>query len=395
MKYLLKSNEFSWDSDTKRWTLRLTEKLRTNRALSLRNVAFQLRTDMVSPHCLLLCSNLAQISSKTIYQTAGDHRHTDILALLVENLPGRFVLRNPVNISVQNKDIAKIEFWVRTEAGDVVSCCVGDPLPGEVPVPTRGEVTSIPEMRLFMPMDINQNTAFETKSTIGESVRYLMNQKAGEEFLFNGYADFTLSTWGQHMGVSSTASWNYGIDGTNPNSLATDDFTIIFGTRTSTAILTTAEKVFNCRFFKLRFHNGLIKLLGAATNDFEAVPNISLNAARDYIITIRQMPDVNGNGTHQYKVNVIDLSDYSEQDGVLDAHTHSHNDPSVGAAWWFSDASQHFLSTSGILGPWIMMEGSGDANVATCVSWIKNVYSAGIPVPVSGNNSSFAIEMDV
>ena len=268
MKYLLQSNEFSWDSDTKRWTLRLTEKLRTNRALSLRNVAFQLRTDMVSPHCLLLCSNLAQISSKTIYQTAGDHRHTDILALLVENLPGRFVLRNPVNISVQNKDIAKIEFWVRTEAGDVVSCCVGDPLPGEVPVPTRGEVTSIPEMRLFMPMDINQNTAFETKSTIGESVRYLMNQKAGEEFLFNGYADFTLSTWGQHMGVSSTASWNYGIDGTNPNSLATDDFTIIFGTRTSTAILTTAEKVFNCRFFKLRFHNGLIKLLGAATNDF-------------------------------------------------------------------------------------------------------------------------------
>ena len=393
MKYLLKSNDFTWNSETKRWTLNLTEKLRTNRALSLRNVAFQLRSDMISPHCLLLCSNLALLSSRTIYQTPGDHKFTDILALLVENLSGRFILRSPINISVQNKDIPKIEFWVRTEAGEVVSCCVGDPLPGEVPVASRAEVTSLPEMRLFMPMDINQNTAFETKDTIGEPVRYLMNQKAGEEFLFNGYADFTLSTWGQHMGVSSTASWNYSIDGTNPNNLATQDFTIVFGTRTSTAILTSVEKIFNCRFFKMRFQNGLLKLLGAATNDFETVPDVSLNAARDYIITIRQMPEAGG--VHEYKVNVIDLSDYSEQNGVLNAHTQSSNDTSVGSAWWFSDASQHFLSTSGILGPFIMMEGSGDANVATCISWMKQVYSAGIPVEASGNNSSFAIEMDV
>ena len=395
MKYLLKSSDFTFDSDTKKFVLDLSNKLRTNRALVLRNVGFQLRTDMTSPHVLLLCSNLAELSSKTVYQTASSHRFDDVIAVLFEGNSGRFVLRKELKIHIENKDIPRIEFWIRTEAGDLVSCCVGDALPGEADPIERSQVTSISEMRLFMPMDINQNTAFETKDTVGDSVRYLMNQKAGEEFLFNGYADFILSTWGQHMGVSSTASWNYGIDGTNPNNLATQDFTIVFGTKTSTAILTSAEKIFNCRFFKLRFQNGLIKLLGAATNDFETVPNISLNAARDYIITIRQMPDDNGDGIHEYKVNVIDLSDYSEQNGVLNAHTQSSNDTSVGSAWWFSDASQHFLSTSGILGPFIMMEGSGDDNVATCVNWMKQVYSDGIPVPASGVNSSFAIEMDV
>lgn len=395
MKYLLKSNDFSYDSATKKFTLNLSNKLRTNRALTLKNVAFQLRSDMVSPHCLLLCSNLALLSSKTIYQTAGDHKFTDILALLVENNSGRFVLRHSVSIAVQNKDISKIEFWVRTEAGDIVSCCVGDPIPGEVPAVTRSEVTNIASMRLFLPMDINQNTAYETKDSVGDTVRYLMNQKAGEEFMFSGYDDFTLSTWGQHMGVSSTASWNYSIDSTNPNTLATQDFTIVFGTKTSASVLTSAEIIFESRFFKLRFKNGLIRLLGNATNDYENVPNISLNAVRDYIVTIRQMPDDDGDGVHQYKVNVIDLSDFSEQNGVLDAWSDNDNDPSVGSAWYFSKANQHFLNTSGILGPWIMMEGSSDANVATCVNWMKGIYNDGIPVEASGINSTFAIEVDV
>ena len=58
MKYLLKSSEFTYDAATKKFSMALSEKLHTNKAITLANVAFQLRTDMISPHCLLLCSNL-------------------------------------------------------------------------------------------------------------------------------------------------------------------------------------------------------------------------------------------------------------------------------------------------------------------------------------------------
>jgi hypothetical protein len=49
MKYLLKSSDFTYDAGSKKFGLALTEKLHTNRALTLVNVAFQLRTDMISP----------------------------------------------------------------------------------------------------------------------------------------------------------------------------------------------------------------------------------------------------------------------------------------------------------------------------------------------------------
>ena len=162
MKYLLKSSDFTFDSDSKKFVLDLSNKLRTNRALVLRNVGFQLRTDMPSPHVLLLCSNLAELSSKTVYQTASSHRFDDVIAVLFEGNSGRFVLRKELKIHIEDKDIPPIEFWIRTEAGDLVSCCVGDALPGESPPIERSQVTSISEMRLFMPMDINQNTAFES-----------------------------------------------------------------------------------------------------------------------------------------------------------------------------------------------------------------------------------------
>ena len=127
MKYLLKSSDFTYDSSTKKYTLPLNEKLRTNRALTLRNVGFQLRSDMTSPHCLLLCSNLAEISSKTVYSTASTHRFDDVIGILFENNSGRFVLRQGLKIHIENKDVAQLQFWLRTEDGTLLSAEHGGP----------------------------------------------------------------------------------------------------------------------------------------------------------------------------------------------------------------------------------------------------------------------------
>ena len=121
MKYLLKSSDFTYDAVTSKFVLVLSDKLRTNRNISMVNVSFQLRTDVETPpHCLILCSNLAQEASSTVYQSAGQNHFQDLIGLLVENQPGRYVLRNPIPIDIRNKDISQIQFWIRTEDGAIL-----------------------------------------------------------------------------------------------------------------------------------------------------------------------------------------------------------------------------------------------------------------------------------
>ena len=395
MKYLLKSSDFTYDTTSKKYTLGLNEKLRTNRALTLRNVAFQLRSDMTSPHCLLLCSNLAELSSKTVYSTASTHRFDDVIGILFENNSGRFVLRQALKIHIENKDVDQLQFWLRTEDGTLMDADVGGALPGVAPAVGIDDVKEIAGLRLFLSHEVNQNSAYETKSTIGDDVRYLINEVSGENYLFSGYQNFQLATWGQHKGVQSDASWNYQIDSTAPNSLATSDFTIVFGCKTSTQTNTAVDKFFNFGFCRLRFKYGLIRILGHPTNDWTDVPNITLQPARDYVISLKQLPDDDGDGVQQYVVLAIDLSDYSEQTGTVDAWSSAGNDPTGTFAWYFSDASQHFLSTSGILAPFMLVEGTNSTSEATCINFLKSVYSAGVAQPASGSSSSFVIEVDV
>ena len=395
MKYLLKSSEFTYDAATKKFSMALSEKLHTNKAITLANVAFQLRTDMISPHCLLLCSNLAVLSTQSVYKSAGSNHYDDILALLHENNSGRFVLRTRLRIHIENKDIDRLEFWVRTGAGELLDLQMGGAQPGLVPAVSKEEVLEIAELRLFLSQDANQNSAYETKNEIGDAVRYLINEKSGESYMFSGYQDFQIVTWGQYKGVQSDASWNYQIDSTSPNALATSDFTIVFGVKTCAQTNTAIDKIFNFGFCRLRFTYGSITVLGHPTNDFVNVPNITLLPARDYIISLVQGTDDDADGVRQYIVKAIDLTDLSEMTGTVDAWSSAGNTPTNTFAWWFSDASQHFMSTSGVLAPFILMEGSGSSNENKAINWIKGVYNDGVPVEAGGNSSTFAIEVDV
>jgi len=395
MKYLLKSSDFTYDTSSKKYVLVLAEKLRTNRALTLRNVAFQLRSDMTSPHCLLLCSNLAELSSKTVYSTASSHRFDDVIGLLYESNPGRFVLRQPIKIHIENKDVNRLEFWLRTEDGTLMAAEMGGAIPGEAPAVGIDDVKDIAGLRLFLSHEVNQNSAYETKNTVGDNVRYLINEVSGENYLFSGYQDFQIATWGQHKGVQSDASWNYQIDSTSPNALSTSDYTVVWGCKTCAQTNSAVDKFFNFGFCRVRFKYGLIRVLGHPSNDFVDIPNITLQPARDYIISLKQLADDDGDGVHQYVVVAIDLSDYSEQTGTVDAWSSGGNNPQGTFAWYFSDASQHFLSTSGILGPFMVVEGTNAASETKCINFLKSVYSAGVPQEASGSSSTFVIDVDV
>ena len=395
MKYLLKSSDFTYDSSTKKYTLPLNEKLRTNRALTLRNVGFQLRSDMTSPHCLLLCSNLAEISSKTVYSTASTHRFDDVIGILFENNSGRFVLRQGLKIHIENKDVAQLQFWLRTEDGTLLSAEHGGALPGVTPSVSVDDVKAIPGIRLILSHDANQNSAYETKNEVGDSVRYLVNEISGENYMFTGYQDFQLATWGQHKGIQSDASWNYQIDSTAPNSLTTNDFTVVWGCKTSAQTYTAIDKIFNFGFCRVRITYGNITVLGHPTNDFVDVPNISLTPATDYAISLKQMADADGDGVQQYIVRAIKLSDNTEQTGTVDAWSSGGNNPQGTFAWWFSDASQHFLSTSGILGPFMLFEGTNEQSETSCINFLKTAYNSGTATGAEGSSSTFVIEVDV
>ena len=65
---------------------------------------------------------------------------------------------------------------------------------------------------------------------------------------------------------------------------------------------------------------GVIRLMGRA-NYFDAIPNITLQPAKDYILRIRQVPDGQGGTGKQYEVKAIYLVDDSEQSGDMLAWT--------------------------------------------------------------------------
>ena len=394
MKYLLKSSDFRYNIDTYKFELALSEKLRTNRALKLVNVAFQLRSDITAPHCLLLCSNLAQESSETVYQSPGTHKFQDILALLVENNPGKFILKNQISVKIQDKDINKLEFWIRTEAGDIVPLQAGQHEPGASPSLDISVVENIAGLKLFQDMMPNTllSSSYQETPNLGDSCRYIyQNSNALNTMVFGGYADFTVSAWGQGRGLSSTNSWNYLVDGTMPNRWDGYRFTYVWGMK-SPQNQVTKKQLFN--------HRGLIVDLVAGNLSIEDSTGqeqgtgIPLLPLKDYIITISRVADQNGDGNDNFAVTVEKLEDNTIQTTVVN---HG-QDPTNQTNWWYSTAQQHFWDQTGVLGPLIAFESIDADDIKTAQDWIRQTYNGGVsnPVAPAGSiHSSFAIECDV
>ena len=397
MKYLLRSSDFTYDTTTFKFFLNLTDKLRTNRALKLDNVAFQLRTDMTgseAPHCLLLCSNLAQLSSKVVFQTAGLNRFDDVVGLLFEINSGRYVLKTPLSIHVENKDVPRIEFWIRTETGEQLKLAAGEPKPGEASSINDSVIEGITGLKLFQDMKANTllSSAYAETPAIGDSCRYIyQNSNADTTMVFSGYADFTVSVWGLGRGVSSTNSWNYFADGSMPNKWNGYRFTYVWGMKSPQ---NQAYKVllFNHRGLIVDLIGGNLSIQDSTGQDQST--NIPLLPLKDYIITIKRVADQDGDGNDDFEVEVEKLEDNSKQTATVQCG----QDPTNQTNWYYSTAQQHFWDQTGVLGPLIAFESVNLTDIANCQDWIRQTYSGSSgsnSAPAGTVNSSFAIEMDV
>ena len=390
MKYLLKSSDFRYNIDTFKFELSLTEKLRTSRALKLINIAFQLRSDITAPHCLLLCSNLAQESSQTVYQSPGTHKFQDILALLVENNPGKFVLKNQISVKIQDKDINKLEFWVRTEAGVIVPLQAGQPEPGVDATLDISVVEGIAGLKLFQDMLPNTllTSSYQETPNLGDSCRYIyQNANALATMVFGGYADFTVSAWGQGRGISSTNSWNYLVDSTMPNKW----FTYVWGMKSPQG-QASKQLLFNHRGLIVDLISGALSIQDATGQDQST--GILLLPLKDYIVTISRIADSNGNGIEDFAVTVENLEDNVIQTATVNCG----QDPTNQTNWWYSTAQQHFWDQTGVLGPLIAFESIDADDIAASQNWIRQTYNGGVSSstqPAGSIHSSFAIECDV
>ena len=394
MKYLLKSSDFRYNIDTFKFELSLTEKLRTSRALKLINIAFQLRSDITAPHCLLLCSNLAQESSQTVYQSPGTHKFQDILALLVENNPGKFVLKNQISVKIQDKDINKLEFWVRTEAGVIVPLQAGQPEPGVDATLDISVVEGIAGLKLFQDMMPNTllTSSYQETPNLGDSCRYIyQNANALATMVFGGYADFTVSAWGQGRGISSTNSWNYLVDGTMPNKWGGNRFTYVWGMKSPQG-QASKQLLFNHRGLIVDLISGALSIQDATGQDQST--GILLLPLKDYIVTISRIADSNGNGIEDFAVTVENLEDNVIQTATVNCG----QDPTNQTNWWYSTAQQHFWDQTGVLGPLIAFESIDADDIAASQNWIRQTYNGGVSSstqPAGSIHSSFAIECDV
>ena len=353
-----------------------------------------MRSDITAPHCLLLCSNLAQESSQTVYQSPGTHKFQDILALLVENNPGKYVLKNQISVKIQDKDINKLEFWVRTEAGVIVPLQAGQPEPGVDATLDISVVEGIAGLKLFQDMRPNTllTSSYQETPNLGDSCRYIyQNANADATMVFGGYADFTVSAWGQGRGVSSSNSWNYLIDGTMPNRWDSFRFTYVWGMKSPQGQV-TKQLLFNHRGLVVDIIAGALSISDSAGQDQGT--NILLLPLKDYIITISRVPDSNGNGIEEFDVTVENL----ETNAIQTATVNCGADPTNQTNWWYSTAQQHFWDQTGVLGPLIAFESIDADDIAAAQNWIRQTYNGGVSSstqPAGSIHSSFAIECDV
>ena len=259
MKYFLQSSDFVYNPVTFIYEMKLLDKLRTNRRIVLDNVQFLLRSDIIAPHCLFLCSNLAKLCTRTIYQSPGVNHFSDVVCLLTENLSGRYHLKVPQPVHCENKSISVLQFWVRDEENNMVDCALGGSVENQQEQASSGitvtdaDVLAIPELRIFFPQNNNLDSSYVEQDAVGSSVRYVTNRVLGEEYLYVGYADWVVAQIGVGLfGIQSDANWQFGSDTVQPNKFNSNSVSIMFVMKCSTATLTSIEYIFDFFGFGVR-----------------------------------------------------------------------------------------------------------------------------------------------
>ena len=230
-----------------------------------------------------------------------------------------------------------------------------------------------------MPLDNGKHTIIGQTPNIGDSARYIFNNGSVDQTMsFGGYGDFDVSTFGTvgGRGVSSQHSWQYAIDSSQPNAWAGEEFTVAFSYK-HTQSATGGLILFHWYSLKLDIINSEVQIKDVT--DTRHGTGLVMLPQNYYMIVVRRV-DVSGVKTFEVEMERLDTGTSSTGSTPVGL------DPTQTSGWYISQASQHFLAKSGVLGPVIAFDGIDAASVTTAKQWLRKHYSGSTESGNSGGS---------
>jgi len=228
------------------------------------------------------------------------------------------------------------------------------------------------DVKLWMPMDETTllDSSYGNTPNIGDNVRYIYQKSppADSTMVFNGYQDFQVSSFGQGRGISSQASWQYAIDSSTPNAWGVEECSIVFSMKMPLNLAAT-HKIFDFHTFKFELRNpGTLY-----SRDWGNMVSTGLTMipGKDYMFTIRRHYDssVSGYVCSNWVENLETGAVAQGNDTPLGADV-----TTPGNTWRMSDASQHFLDKTGIVGPILGVLNTTTSRVSIMQNWVRTQY---------------------
>ena len=382
MKFLLHSSEATFDAASKKWFFNLDKRISNPTSIVLSKATFSCTTDTSPfPDVVYMRSDALHRMIRTKHtvelKTANHEDASNVIAVLTEtHTRGRYrIVGRRVYAVEPNNGSKKIDVYF-TSGTTILEGTCGSGGQGSSSGVTDADISAITNLLLWFPMTETTllSSAYANTPNIGDNARYVYpGPGADSTMVFNGYQDFQVSALGLGRGISSQASWQYAIDSSMPNYWQNELFTVVFSMKMPSSLAAT-HKVFDFYSVRVELQTPGVLYIGSGFGSSFTSTNLAFIPTKDYLITIVRKYN-NSTSVHEFGsqaenlgTNVITVGNDTPKG--RDVTSPSHN-------WNLSDASQHFLAKTGILGPLIGFPGNDATFTAQAQSWIRTKYDGG------------------
>jgi hypothetical protein len=161
--------------------------------------------------------------------------------------------------------------------------------------------------------------------------------------------------------------------------------------------LTSTHKVFDFYSLKVEIRNPGVLYIADGFGSSYTSTNLAMIPTKDYLFTVVRKYSSSsglyefGSQLENLETNIVTIGNDTPKGADVSTTSHS---------WRLSDASQHFLNKTGILGPLIGFKGNDAVETTTAQSWVRTKYDGGdtsssSTTATTTRDASFFLELEI
>ena len=242
MRYLLHHSDATFNATTKRFMFTLDRRMANPQSISISKCVFTAATASSYPNVIYMRSdalhNLANIKHSVELKDADHENPTNVIAVMEEtHTRGRYHMKGtgqffPVH---SHTHVRSIDIYF-TDGTTVMDGAVAAGGGGGPPVGSADDATIVAigsDINLWLDFSDFSRMLMPTYASVGvvgDEIRYLQNKNPGPAtFFFTGSAnDFFLAEFGESYGMLGAGSWEYAVDSSDNNPVATLPYTFMW-----------------------------------------------------------------------------------------------------------------------------------------------------------------------